>query len=417
MIAVSEAFETAVKAVTRKWRPRINVTWTDPLIDPSITASSNDDNRISYPAQTADIITNPTHRWAHLDGTFKPDGTFYPCPNATESITNQMGWWGATRCDGSAEWSPPYPTLTLEFAARAILSLMVQGDNIYNEYPVDFDVEIYAAGDVLLYSDSITANTSMVWTDDISGEGITEAVKMKLIVKKWSAANRVVKILEFYTSISDTFEGDDIVSMNLLEESEISNGSLPIGNISSNELDFELQNIKLVNDRGTILNPFYPGNTASYLHTFIKQNRRVKASLGLVLPDDSVEYVQLGTFWTGDPKVSEKSPVISFSCRDRMELLRKAEYIGCPVYENESLYDLAVTVLEHAIVNIPMPDLEYVIDTELQSIFIPVAYFPKQTYFDTIRQIAEACAGRAYMDRNDILRIKTNIVFSTTEGA
>jgi hypothetical protein len=209
--------------------------------------------------------------------------------------------------------------------------------------------------------------------------------------------------------------------MNPLEENEISDGSLPVGNISSNELDFQLQNIKLINSLGeTTLNPFYPGNTNSYLHNLIKRNRKVRAWLGLVLPDESVEYLTLGKFWTGDPKVSERSPSISFSCRDRMELLRKAEFEGSEVYENATLYDLAETVLNHAIVNIPMTDLVYSISTALQDIIIPYAYFPKQTYFETIRQIAEACAGRAYMGRDDVLYIETDLSFAettTTAGA
>lgn len=418
MIGVSPEFETAVKATVRKWRPRIEVTWTDPFIDPAITASANDENRINYPKQVADLVEAPTRKWAHLDGTFKPDGTFYPCPNAVESVLNQMGWWGATACDVAAEWSPPYPTLTIEFSARPVLAIVVVGDNAYDEYPVDFDVKIYAAGDVLLHTTNVTGNTNIKYVKSIAAEDITDAVKMELIIKKWSAPERVVKITEFYTALVETYEGDDIVSMNLLEESEISEGSLPIGNISCNELDFELQNIKLITSLGeTVLNPFYPGNTNSYLRNLIKRNRKVRAWLGLVLPDSSVEYLQLGRFWTGDPKVSERSPVISFSCRDRMELLRKAEFTGSSIYENATLYDLAVTVLEHAIVNIPMTDLVYSIDAALDDIIIPYAYFPKQTYFETIRQIAEACAGRAYMDRDDILHIETDLTFNSTTTA
>jgi hypothetical protein len=415
VIAVSPEFNAAVKATVRKWRPKLEVTWTDPFTDPAITASANDKNRINYPEQVADLVEIPTRRWAHLDGTFKPNGTFHPCPSAAESLFNQMGWWGAARCDASAEWGLPYPTLTIEFAARPVLALIVVGDSIYNEYPVDFYVKLYNGDDDVLYTDTVAGNANLRYVKSIASAGITDAVKMTLEVKKWSAPNRVVKILEFYTAVVETYYGDDIVSMNLLEESEISDGSLPIGNISCNELDFELQNIKLITSLGeTILNPFYPGNTNSYLHNLIKRNRKVRAWLGLVLPDASVEYVPLGTFWTGDPKVSERSPVISFSCRDRMELLRKAEFTGSEVYQNESLYDLAVVVLEHAKANIPMVDLEYSIDAALQDMVIPYAYFPKQTYFETIRQIAEACAGTAYMDRDDVLRIGTEQNLETT---
>jgi len=417
MIAVSGAFETAIKAVTRKFRPRLEVTWTDPFIDPSITASANDENYINYPEHCADLIETPKRKWAHIDGICKPDGTYYPAPDAIEQATAQMGWWNAVRCDGSAVWSGPYPTLTISFAMRPILGLLVKGDSAYNEYPVDFDINIYDESDVLLHTETVVGNTKIRWVKSVADQGINEAAKMELIVKKWSAANRIVKIVEFYTCIIETYEGDDIVSMNLLEESEISDGSLPIGNISCNELDVELQNIKLIGPDGTIiLDPFYTGNTDSYLHALIKKNRKITASIGCVLADATVEYVTLGTFWTGDPKVSEKSPVISFSARDRMELLRKAEFIGSEVYENINLYDLAAIVLEHAKIHIPMQDLAYSLDTALEDFVIPYAWFPKQSYFETIRQIAEACIGMAYMDRNDVLVIKTPLS-TTTAGA
>jgi hypothetical protein len=401
MILVSAEFETAVRATTRRWRPRLQITWTDPQIDPTITASANDENRINYPEQTADLITNPTHKWAHIDGIMVPDGTYYPAPG---TITEgQMGWWGAIQCNGNAEWSVPYPMLTVEFAERPIVSLAVVGDSIYNEYPVDFDIEIYDIDDVLLHTEVVTGNALLSWAADISGEGINDATYMKLIIKKWNVANRIVKILEFYTSVSDAYEGDDIVSMNLLEEREIADGSLPIGNISANELDFELQNIRLVRGSIETIDPFSYENSASYLENVLKKNRRVIASIGLVLPDSSVEYVTLGTFWTGDWNNSELSPVVSTSARDRMEFLRKAEFTKSIIYEGVTLYVLMETVLNSAKTDIPMTDLIWDIDAELQDFVIPYAYFPRQSYFKCIKQIVEACRGQAYVNRNDTL--------------
>jgi hypothetical protein len=411
MRGVSQNYLEAVKYYSRKWTSKIDIIWTDPTIDPSIEASANDENRISYPDQAADLIVSTSRKWAHLDGVIVPDGTYYPMPAESEKIGNQVGWYGATACNGSAVWAEPYPTLSIRFDARAINTILVCGDTAYNEYPVDFDVKIYGPAvttttgegdsDILLYTKVVTGNDLLKYHYDISAEAITSAIRMDLIVKKWSSPNRIVKIVEFYSSVSASYTGDEIVSMNLTEEREIKDGTLPIGNISANELDISLQNILI----DGVADPFFPGNSDSPLHEFIKKNRKIMPWLGLYLPDESIEWVPLGTFWSGDWSISEKSGVAATSCRDRMELLRKAEYDGSTVQTDVTLYDLIDGVLEYAKEHIPMPELNWSIDEELMDYTIPVAFFPKQSYFETIRQVVEACRGQAYMSRDDVLII------------
>ena len=104
MIAVSDAFKTAIKATTRRFRPRLDITWTDSLIDPTITVSSNDDNYI-HPIsdkQAANGVSVTSRKWAHLDGVIIADGSYHPMPDDTEAAAggSEMGWYGATRCNG-----------------------------------------------------------------------------------------------------------------------------------------------------------------------------------------------------------------------------------------------------------------------------------------------------------------------------
>lgn len=405
MIPVSVEYESAIDATVRKTVAKIEVTWTDPDIDPTISASANDENRINYPDQTGDLIESMSRKWAHLDGTLKPNGTFYPCPTQTQADAGaQMGWWGATRCNGTGVWASPI-TLTMTFAARPIVALVVVGDSQYNEYPVDFLVKIYNASNTLIHTSTITGNTELKWLQSISSENIADATYMKLIISKWSAPNRVAKIAEFYTAVVETYEGDEIVSMNLLEEREISDGSLPVGNISANELDFSLQNIAIVREGETIIDPFFPSNPNSTYQNVVKKNRRVRAWIGLVLPDDSVEYIALGTFWTGDWTEAEQDSVVSTSARDRMELLRNAVCSTMPVYQNLTMYELAEYLLQNAKTNIPMPDLKWEIDLSLHNFSVPYGYFDRQDYFKCIKDLVTACSGQAYMSRNDVLII------------
>jgi len=430
MRTTTATYDREVQSTVSKWRGRVEVTWVDAEIDPTIVVTANDYNRINDSTiitsgddnlqHAADGKLFPTYKWAHLDQDFIADGSFHPFPaTVTQSATNKVGWWGKTDCNSDGKWidgptsttstttlvpTGTNPILTITFASRLITSLLVVGDSQYEEYPTSFIVRIYdaAVGGNLLRTETVTDSVGTNWVlDGVSwrktiGEDpdLFSCERMELEIVRWSRANRVVKIVEFYTSEVETYEGDDIVSMRLLEENLISDGSLPVGKISANELDLQLQNVE---DR------FFVGNTDSPLNELIKRNRRIRAWIGLVLPDNTVEWISLGIFWSGDWQADELGTVVTTSARDRMELLRKNQFTVSELYEDVTLYELATTVLEAA--RIEMPDMEYNVDTSLQDITLPYAWFEKVSYFEAIREIAEAAQGYAYCDRDGIVQL------------
>ncbi len=402
---VTPAFNTAAEATVRNVVSKVDIVWASPFIDTAVTAVANDENRLTNTPQVHDGTRNILRLWAHLDGVIKADGTHNPMPgNPDNSPSNQVGWYGATECNGSNIWVTD-PVLTLTFDARPIHDLLVVGDSMYDEYPTDFDVEVYE--DVtLVYTANVTGNSAVEWLLDVRAEAIDNATKMVLTVKKWSAPNRIVKISEFYSILKETYDGDTVSSINLLEERILEDGSLPIGNISANEVDISLNNIKINVNGVDIIDPFFPDNPNSPYDDVLTKNRKVTPYIGFKLADDTFEYVKLGTFWTGDWQVNEQSPVVNVACRDRMELLRRAEYKGSSLLIDTTLYALATEVLTSARDDIPMLDIQWNVDTSLQDFTLPYAWFGKTNYFEAIRSIAEACMGQAYMSRDDVLIIE-----------
>jgi len=439
MITTTAEYDTAIEATVRKFRGRVEVTWVDSDIDPTIVVTANDINRINNATEVpsgnenlqhaADGRLVPSYKYAHLDQDILADGTFHPFPGTVPlSVLNETGWWGLTECNSNGLWiddgnttttstttlvpAGVNPLLTVTFAARLVSSLLVTGDSIYNEYPVSFIIRIYdaAVGGNLLRTETVTDSIGTDWFRD----GVTwrktlpddpdlySCQRMELEVVKWCRAFRVVKIMEFYTSVIETYTGDDVISIKLLEEMRISDGSLPVGNISANELDIKLQNVE---DR------FFVGNTASPIYETIKRNRRIRAWIGLVLPPytlpEDIEWIPLGIFWSGDWQADELGTYVTTSARDRMELLRKAEFKVSELYEDITLYDLAVIVLEDALLE--MPDLDYNIDISLDSITLEYAWFKKVSYFEAIREICEAAQGYAYCDRLGVLQINGTV--------
>jgi len=415
----SAAFDTAAVATVRHPRAKIQIVWTDPFIDPSITVSANEENRdaenvVSVLPHVADLITSNTRKYALLDGTFYADGTSYPFPStAGEKAAYQVGWYGSSISGSGGSFSAPYPEASVSFDPRPIFAIYIVGEPAIGQYPVDFDVQIYN-GTGLVSTIVVTGNDDVHFIRDIYVSTATEIV---LIVKKWSTVGTCVKIVEFYTSVVKEYSGDDIVSLKYTAEREIRDGSLPIGNISSNELDISLQNIRLIEEGSAeIIDPFFPGNTMSYLSNLMRTDRKITAWIGFLLSTGDEELIKIGTFWSGDWDIDDKSFDVSTSCRDRMDLLRRATFNSSLLYENNTLYEIAEIVLNDAKTSIPMQDLTWSIDIELQNFIIPLAWFEKKNYMEVLKNIASACLGQCYVDENDVLIIesyKANIPEST----
>src|SRR5690606_25177120 len=73
MYPVSQAFQDAVLADRRRIVARAVIDYTNPQIDQSIQITASEQNRVSYPTQTADAVDQVPYRWAALDGTWVLD--------------------------------------------------------------------------------------------------------------------------------------------------------------------------------------------------------------------------------------------------------------------------------------------------------------------------------------------------------
>lgn len=250
-------------ADVRNIKCKIVVDYTSPFVDQSITATANEQNNMSKLSQTADSILELQGKYMLLDGLGKLDGTW-----RLPSDSVQTGWWGTSISGEDGLFSIPYPALTIMHVKRPILSVRVIGENMRNEFPVDFDIKMYNSADELVHMESVTGNDSIIFTQNI--DAVADVVKQVLEIKKWSHANTSVKIVEFYTSIQEVYYRDDIFDMNILEEREISEGDLPIGSISSNEID-----VRIFNEN----HKFDAGNKESPLYGAVKPNRRIRPYL------------------------------------------------------------------------------------------------------------------------------------------
>lgn len=286
-------------------------------------------------------------------------------------------------------------TLTITFPARKVKTLWWHGDAIRGWYPTDFKVEYYdsqAAAWVLVAD--VTGWASPYWETSLAAITAKVVTQIRLTITKVAPAGSCACILEFDATVTETYEGDDLVSLGLLEEMEADTGTLAIGNISSNEVDLRLNNI----DRR-----FNPGNTASPYYGLLKPNRRIRPYLGVVVADGTTEYVPLGVFWSGDWDARADSLEATTSGQDLLKFMAESTFSVSQVYVNKTLYDLAVIVLQ----DYGLQDTDYEIDADLTNYVIPYAWFDKTSHRAALQRIAEAGLAAVFMARDGLLKIKS----------
>ncbi|MER3439565.1 MAG: hypothetical protein C4346_19320, partial [Chloroflexota bacterium] len=197
-----------------------------------------------------------------------------------------------------------------------------------------------------------------------------------------------MKIIEFFTSIQETYFRGDLLEVELLEEREVSTGGLPVGGISANEL-----RVRLVNAN----RKFDIFNLQSPLGGLLRPNRRLRAWLGV-----NNEWVPLGTFWSIEWDTPDHAPEAIVSARDRLELLRKTTYRTGVLQQNVSLATLFTQVFQDA----GLQPTEYAIDTALQQMAVPWAWIPVTSHREALRLLAEAALAVVYMDRDNVVQVR-----------
>lgn len=389
MIPVSKQFHSAVMADERRIFGRVIIDYIVPELDPLMSITANEEAN-TLRSQAADNIITPSRRWASLDGSTLANGLSFLAPIA--ALDGQMGWWGRQIAGTGGVFITPFPTLTINFASRPVHSLRVVGDSARGEFPVDFEIRLLGVGGIIRHTRTVLGNTLIDWQATITP--VTEVVQYVVEIRRWSHVGRQTKILEAFTSIQETYEGDDIIDINVLEEREFTQGSLPVGNVSANEISLRLNNVT---------RKFDAGNRLSLLYQLLRQNRRIQAWLGVeLIAGGTVEYVPLGIFWSGEWHAESEKVYVKTTGRDRLERLSKSTYSVSQIVFNQSLHALATAILTDA----GLTSAEFWVDPALQNIVVPSVWFGTLSHREALRQIAEASLGQVYADRNGVVRVE-----------
>jgi len=402
----TDDFIFAATSNTRCPKALVEVTWADTLIDFNLVISSNDINRIDRTGQIFNGKTESGEKWAYIHDGLIADGSFHVCPEL--DVEPQMGWYGsALIADGAGDFSTK-PYLTLTHDARPYSKIVVAGDSIYNEYPVDFDITITHPGGPTVIN--VTGNTERIYENLFNI--IVDVTSVKLEVSKWSAPNTIVKITQFIGATIVLYDSSDIVELGILEETNSDTGVVPIGNVSANELDLSLLNT----DRR-----FSQGNTESVYHEVLLSGRKIRVWLGFVLPSGSLDatgdvegyivkiengvkvgYMPYGVYWSKDWISSHDSQITTTTAYDIAYKLSQKDFLRSDNYSG-NVGDIVNEAMTEALRDIP--DLKWRVSADIAALTWGEVAFKTESYLEVLKDISEATLSYTYVDRSGILVI------------
>jgi len=349
VINTTEYYQDNVTNRVTKWIPRVVIDYSDYNIDNTISVSNTFDGEGSFPDQIADGIKTPTFKyftWAdfewgcHLMG----DDDQYEHGAISQQISgadktfpeNKPAFYGTTfySTEPSSLLSVyiPKPTFSVTFSERTVNSLEVIFDDKLVQYAEEFDVQIYQ-GDTLASTENVTGNTGTTWRKTLSSS-IDDVTRLDLIINKWSVAETWARVVEFYTSVQETYDSGDILSFSVSEESAPDKATTPIGNVTANTCDIELVNRNSLFDND---------NEDSPLQGNLVKNRRLMPYIGLDGDLDETgkqTYIPLGVFYSQNWNNNNYQLTASVDGRDIVQLMdeneyKKSQFISAPADQDE----------------------------------------------------------------------------------
>ena len=360
----------------RKIYGRVDVIYSDTEISKDIRTDESGNSSISHPDEVFGAYLVPTVKGCTMDGNSTMDGSFQMMDDSVV-----LGWWSGTLSGKDGVFATA-PWIEISFVKRPIISWVVLGDEKRQEYPVDFILQYKRDGNIV-YTDIVTENrqTQVRLTPQL--EDITS---IRLTISKWSKANACAKILKFYDRMMERYEGDAIEMFEVSEEMGAADGNY---NIVSDTMTINIFNKDRKFDKG-------------YLRSLMILDRKLMPSIGIET-NGVIKYQPLGTFYSEEWKIDQDSQWVKCSAVDRLMRLQKKTYVGFPLTENGSLYDIAKDIL----LSIGETADTIAISEDLKSVTIPMAFLPKSTAWDALQEIANAGLCKIYVDREDKIYVRS----------
>lgn len=315
----------------RRLKARVRIDYSDVNIDNTIVGFSNGFAPGTYVEQTFNGKEDVSSKWLSLDGAWILDGTYGIGPvTPSEQNRLEIGWWSEylSLADGSFadseavlygealyseevyDFKSTPPELGLSFIPRTFSDLRISFDNMREEFAEDFDVVFYDTDNQEMYRQEVRGNTGFRYIATVPTQNLVSIIRFFPL--KWSRPGSHAKVAELVTSVTDLYEGEDLISLEVIENRGIESQGNPIGSTASGQCVVTLYN----RDR-----LFDFDNESSKLFNLVRENVRIIPQIG-----DGETWIPLGVFFARAWDISKTDITVRVTGLDRMALLQQSVY-------------------------------------------------------------------------------------------
>lgn len=339
------------------------------------------ENAISRKDETNDLVRDMSGKYMTYETNHTIlDGSFVLPPKVAET-QYQVGWWSLAQSQSDSTFSAPQIYTKPFLSSQNSIGLTIIFDPQSDEYAEEFDIEVFD-GVTSIANISVTGNTLVkyIWETNLSNYD-----KVVITITKWAEPFRYARITELDYGIIKEYLDDDMASLTVLKEIELIGDEL-----ASDEISFVLDNS---NQEFNILNP-------TGIYPFLQKRQRIKPYYGLVLADDSVEWIPMGIYYLTEWNSDQGSLTASFVARDLLDLFEQQRYRKGKVQART-----ITNLLTDIFTDFGLSSVDYNIDSALDSITVN-GNIPIRSFRGAIQFVANAGQAVTYIDRLGVVQVQ-----------
>lgn len=306
---------------------------------------------------------------------FALDGTFELMPEIEE--LNNMCWWSNEMSNENGEFENPLVleiSFTETHSSLGLTFIFSKSGDYCNKLNLKYyDLNNNLISDVNFEPD----NYKYVCNNIVEN--------YKKIVVTFYGTNNLLRYLKLYKILygaEKIFEGDNLMSANILEELDLLSSE-----VSINTLDFTVYS---ADDEFNIINP-------KGLYSLLQQRQKLQVTENII---NENKEKNMGTFYL-DTWSNEKDKTMKIGAIDLIGVIDKIDFNG-GMYENITVEELCEEIFTSA----GLKSDEYEIEAEIKQIQL-TGYIPICTHREALQQVVFAVGAVADCSRSEKIKIYT----------
>lgn len=365
---------------------KIDYLVTDPDVQPDLSASAIDEE---FYSDTESIVNEVDKKVEYIttleDGLFLLDGE----EKYISTEYGKTGYVSDSICGGDAVFTTPIVITASCSQAHSNLipGITLTWSSAYNEFPTRYKVDIYN-GSSLITSKLVEDNKEI---NNVLLFDYQDFNKIVITIYQWCLPNKRARMEELLIGVNKSWTKKDLMNYTHISTCDLLSGSLP-----KNEITFDVDNSDLSWNVQNLQ------GTEKYL--IERQELRVKYGYRI---DDSIEWINIGSFYLHEWKTPSNGINVTFTARDLLTFMNST-YQGP---KSGTLYALCLAALQQA--ELPLNNdgtVKWKLSDQLKNYSTSIPEDKDYTLAELLQLCSNAGMCTMYQDYNGIIRIEPQFI-------